>query len=491
MSRSANAEAMVRLTINAGDPAAEIFVIDGQFGLVAQGLGYMETTVAPGLYKIKFKAGSLIKEVHQIVPPDRKWVTVNEDPLPFSSPAPLPQTQISPDFHRDHAQRLSRQVHETLGSGGQLFLFVRDVGDVQGAQTDNVAHGLSLHTPAGELLLDLGRAAEHHGPEQWAGLTIALKPDTYRLRLDTGADGWLEQSLVISPDWQTQLFLLRRDYGAQSVERDEQTGPPTRRPDLANASLMMARPDQGFIPDEEGLRYTELARQGLVNRRQVVSKQDLHDMLWEKYQNPLLGIYGAHLLLLEPAPNWGLLETVVRNLSSLVGPHPDVLAPALRLAQAGGPSPAAVSFAQPPMLRSSWRVAVQASITRPDLIPAGSLSAQIADRIWDVGPWLLWVPPGEAGDAALESAGVTRRDETLSLPEAVLQVASALSELGETETLAAEAELSDMEAGLVNYVTRLTQPATKGGAVSFTPGTSGQAMQTEADLVQAMGLPPW
>src|SRR6266508_3779842 len=77
-----------------------------------------------GLYKIKFRAGSLIQEVHQEVAPGAGTIRVTGPTLRFSSAAPLETTRTTHEYHEDAARALSREVHRTLGEGSQLFLFL-------------------------------------------------------------------------------------------------------------------------------------------------------------------------------------------------------------------------------------------------------------------------------------------------------------------------------------------------------------------------------
>ncbi|MCD6059594.1 MAG: hypothetical protein K0Q89_3124 [Thermomicrobiales bacterium] len=55
------------------------------------------------------------------------------------------------------------------------------------------------------------------------------------------------------------------------------------------------------------------------------------------------------------------------------------------------------------MLRRSWTLALEASITRPELVPAGSAASTIANRIWGEESWLIWQHPRESwSDVAFE-----------------------------------------------------------------------------------------
>jgi hypothetical protein len=102
----------------------------------------------------------------------------------------------------------------------------------------------------------------------------------------------------------------------------------------------------------------------------------------------MLGIFGAHLLLLKEKPDLEQFRSVINNLRMLVGQdHPDVEALALSL----GPDATTHIFKFPPMLRKSWRMVVETSIKRPKLVPFGSFASQIANQIWGEEPWCLWM----------------------------------------------------------------------------------------------------
>jgi predicted flap endonuclease-1-like 5' DNA nuclease len=207
----------------------------------------------------------------------------------------------------------------------------------------------------------------------------------------------------------TQVFALERPYGPS---------PDDERAHLLEATILY----RGFDPDvthrhlwfrplphedqERSQRLTELARQGLMNRRDVLP-YEVRDMMWAKWENPMLGIYGAHLMLLDREPgygvprveheedpiDWGLYCTVVHNLRRLLGRHPDVEALALQHEDLADYD---YRFEVPPMLRQSWALIQQATFHRPELVPAGSLASQTSDRLWGGSLWHLWQAPAES-----------------------------------------------------------------------------------------------
>jgi hypothetical protein len=150
----------------------------------------------------------------------------------------------------------------------------------------------------------------------------------------------------------------------------------------------------GFSSNDQMLRMTELARVSLATKREMTGSdrplmpEEIRTLLKEKFINPILGIYGAHLLLMEAPVNHQLLAEVVGNLRGLLGPHPDVEAIAMRVD--GIPPPN--TFDQPPMLRRSWSLLAEASVARPSLLSA-ALEARSTGQTVPEGPWHIWRLP--------------------------------------------------------------------------------------------------
>ncbi|MCG3208377.1 MAG: hypothetical protein FOGNACKC_01981 [Anaerolineae bacterium] len=468
----------IAVSIRADNEATEIFVIDGQFALVKSGLGYLEAQLPPGLYKLKYKAGPAIVEEKLAVKPGSPPLEIQGPVLDLSAAVPIANTRSSRPEHERVAQAMSHTSRLNLGRGSSLFVFIRDL---ETTEPDNVATGLSLHHPDGRLLLDYAEYASTNPADHWAGCNINAAPGTYFLRLQTQTAKPLFLSVAVCKGWQTQVFLTRRNYGSQ------------RAADLLNASILLARPDEGFWSDRPQLRYTELARQGLANSRQVVSDSDLHDLLWAKYENPMLGIYGAHLLLQEKSIekeksiNWDLLKTVVKNLRRLVGDHPDVLALLFPLAAAGqrlGQLPNQME--SPPMLRNSWRLLLAASVTHPELIPPNSLNGRIADRVWGEGAWLVWQQPEDVAPGLVKVARSSRR-----APRDLLTgLAGDLIDRNIFETILAQGNLTDVEEDLLRYAYRARQmQQALAASAAWIEAAEPPQLPDETDLTRAFGLP--
>lgn len=392
---SSSKDANALLQIRTGDAAAEIFIVNEKLDTIHHGLGESLNARLPlGIYKTKVRSGSQIEERLVVLSEPEKTVVQEFSPVNFASAAPLHNTSLTHEFHVYNAETESQKIHQEIGKGSMIYLFVRDWTMKQRPNIEpdsqNPARGLTLHDRDGALLIDFEQAAAKQGGwEPWAACNVELNPGIYRLRLEIADGTQIEQTIVAAPQWQTQIFLLQRDYD----ERGED-----RRADPAGAAILMRAlkgnkqvpwSNYGFSADDEGFRLDEQARLALAKGRQILSKRLRNDLLHGKFENPMLGIYGAHLLLADKEFDKKLLETVVRNLRRLlVLPHPDVEALALKFENEAGNN---YIFDQPPMLRRSWAIIVEATAEQPWLISENSLADEVATRLWGPEPLLLWV----------------------------------------------------------------------------------------------------
>jgi hypothetical protein len=409
-----------RLVVDAKDAQSDILILDSRGRLVERGLGPVQAfALEDGIYRVKVVTGKEVQERPVILTgKDTKHVAF--EALRFASPIPLDWTSTSHEYHMAAAAEQSRKVHVRHGAGSSVFLFVRDYtpdSRRQGRTAFNPGAGLSLHAVRFDdetLVADIGKQGVFDaGGDPWCACTVELDPGVYELRLALPTGEVLHQAVVASPGWQTQAFLFVRDYAAPGV-----SGATERRADLARSSILMTH-GVGFSHGAPDSRSTELARVALATTRPVAEPgrerrlvpDDVRNLLGQKFDNPMLGIYGGHLLLLEAEPDLAALTVAVENLRNLVGPaHPDVEALALRTRSLPQP----LALADPPMLRRSWALMVDADVERPDII-ADALSARISTDFWLEGPWHVWRtrPAASTGDGSLD-AGLTDLEVALA-----------------------------------------------------------------------------
>lgn len=422
-----NSERRAYLACDAGDEHVEITVLDGNMDPVRleHTMGRVELEVDPGAYMVQFRAGNEVREKLVLLanPGDRKEVTLDET-LPIAATAPISRASTSRKHQSDPARATSQSEPQPMPGhqgGSTLFLFVRDP---DATEPLDPSKGLTLHDVEGRLLVDLDEMGEHQPEAMWAAIHIQVDPGPYILQLATGRGQVLRQVVYTCQGWQTQVFLLARTYGYQ---------PKERRADLSRMSLLMSRSGEGFDPDRRDLYLTEVALKAL-ERGTGVPGSERSEMLWSKFGNPMLGIYGAHLYLRRTRINPETMETVFNNLYSLVGPHPDVLALGWALLaraesdpESAGPGLDAIRerlgdagpIETPPMLRASWDYFVKASYMNPGLISDPSLSGSVALSLLGSGAWLIWQ---DAAREPEQKAYTQPVDQSLPMERSIEQI---------------------------------------------------------------------
>ena len=401
-SMSLEQKTSVTLTVHTNNPAAEVFLIDPQLQLVARGVGRLSTDQIPGVYKLRVRLGHNSEDRLLLLEHD---TTLSIDAPGFASPAPLQTTTLTHEYHIAAAEAQSARSNHVLGSGSGIFCFVRYFTPPN-TPPRTYAHpgrGLAICSVDHQVLVDLETGSVAGGsPDPWAACQIAVDPGPYLLRWQS-PQGSIEQTVIASPDWQTQIFLLRSQAPANETTP---AGEPADR-GFDAGTVLMSRGT--FSSGAADLRSTELARIALADERPILGAQ-LRELLVRKFDNPMQGIFGAHLMLLArdraaapkreqavPAANvpvdpeepfdQGLFDEVVGNLRRLVGTgHPDVEALSLECAD-----PALGTkqvFAIPPMLRRSWSLIVAASNDEPGLLDE-RLWHQVMARTM-TAPFLSW-----------------------------------------------------------------------------------------------------
>jgi hypothetical protein len=362
-----------RLTVRA-EPGVSLTVLDAELKPVASALGTLDAQLPPGLYELQLVAGHAV--TREVIRLSENGTTFQAPPVDFPSPAPLSPTGAD-DVIAQHAKTLSRRPGKRFGKGAELLIVVSD--DAAAARA-NPAAGLSLRALDGTPITEIEEVAKQSRPGKqplWAIACIALDPGAYRLRVATGGPT-IEQTVVLTKSWQTQVFLDRKSWGPP---------PAKRRASLPDAAVLMARIGAGFDPSRRELRLAELVRVALLDSRAILIDSDIQKLVYGKWDNPMFGLYGANVLLATRSRQIRDLDVIRRNLRKLLGDHPDVTALDARAGMTVEP------VTVPPMLRVSWDALVSASARQPELISADSLPGRISNQLFGNGVWLTWEVP--------------------------------------------------------------------------------------------------
>ncbi|MCI5165293.1 MAG: hypothetical protein D3903_04200 [Candidatus Electrothrix sp. GM3_4] len=366
-------EKRVRITVRAHDHLSEIFLVNSLFQLIAADVGQLEASVAPGIYKARFRIGQ--KQVDQLieVSPGAGPLEVDGIPVDFSSPVPLAGMDKDREVYRKAAEEFSRSVSEKKGEGSWLFLFIRkSVGSVSASAP---WEGVTLHDFDGTLLAEpsQGSCDQENG---FFFLHLEVDPGTYRLRVEEEPGESYEMFIRTVVGWQTQVFALSEAAWLPGVD--------AYRVALPSVAVLMAEAGQGFDPGNEIVRQVELFRIGLLHGRKVVTEAAVSSLLKEECLNPMQVILAAHSLPGQKNVDATLLSALLKKIPAAFFEHPDLQA--LMLHQTAEMRPV---FPAPPMLRSSWDRIAQAVEQRKVIVPPGSLTAQIADGLLTTSLWLI------------------------------------------------------------------------------------------------------
>lgn len=456
----------VRLIARADIPTVEVTVLDSRFQFVHSAVGEIDVSLPAGTYLLQYQMGSTVTEVPVVLRRGVETVTAPVPSLTTKTPAPLGSTSAY-EHYGAFARDRSREIHERRGQGGQLFIFVRRATqDMDVDATTESLFDARLLDAQMNVVVDLQEAGRLSEDGNAIACNVELAPGSYILRYAGAALEVLEQTVVVSAGWQTQIF---------ASSRRSDSDPRRLTPTFGDAAVFVSAQENGFDPNNDLNMQCESARLALAGSRRVGPERRLRDAvsqashirasmspadadtaLREAFQSPMLGIYGAHLLLLDAAPNLDLLREVVSVLESVIGKHPDVVALTFK---SKAPATSDVVYELPPMLRNSWALVVGDSAARPSVVPANAYAARVANRMWGSGVWLTWQPPSS------ESAAVSQRAERLAhaptpdevqrslavLHRYVLESERALGRTMFLKQVLSDRELTDAQRALLGY----------------------------------------
>lgn len=361
----------VRVRIRTGSPLAEVFLIDHAFALVQRSIGDLEATVRPGVYKAKAKLADAEAERLVLCESDED-IDLSDD-LHVVTPAPLVSATVAPARDAELAQSLSLSNPPPSPAAAEIMIMTRQ----RGRRTGTVEAWLV--DAAGARVLETGRRGRP------AGAVLEIDPGSYYLRWRGAAGVTAEQAVHVVAGWQTQVFVLEEAAG------DAPSIGGTR------VSVLMSR--AGFDPSSEDQKLAEEARTALAEERRVASVA-LEEAI-EGSDNPMLALFGAHLMLLTRDGSQRRQSTarpkapvrfdadrfarLVGGLRQRLGPdHPDVVALATQL-----PGPARTDpVPAPPMLWRSWLLLLDASNDTPALIEPATWHRAVAPL--PLRPFLIW-----------------------------------------------------------------------------------------------------
>jgi hypothetical protein len=415
--RMSNFEPSASLRLRSPLKSLEFSVIDSEFREVAHGIGALEVNVLPGIYELRFQAGPEYEKRLVSVAPGQVYEDTQIE-LAFPSPAPIQGTSTSHEFQQTAAAEASQTPTASGAGTAGLVLMVRNVRDSEHLICDeSTVAALELFDSDLEPVPDFSSGWQLDSGNGWATWSAHLTPGGYALRVrraperEEGKPALFDQSIWLTNGWQTLVFIPNSASG----------------PVPESASLHMAELALDWSPYEREVSSAlELALWGLREGRGVLP-EDLRPLLEGKFKNPMLGIIGAHSLLLAPEPDFELLDSVLENLAGLVPDHPDLTAllwlEAERRSETRYPdaelTPPSTLVAWPPLLHASYAALIRRDARDASTIADGSVAERAAAQVLSGGVWTSWEPLEKPVAAEMVPRGVESEPQLPVTPDAL------------------------------------------------------------------------
>ena len=388
----------VHLTVTAGSPLAEVFLINEDFALVKRSVGDLECDVAPGVYKIKSKLGDATAE-RLLLLDENQTLDISSD-LTVSSPVPYTGSVF--ERARDFKGRRTPNAHVAPPADDRTQVLLMTRIETPSGDTSADPPTISLHRLDGTTIESLApRAGSPHGARS---MTIEVDPGAYLVRRRDRLGDTAEQCVYAVEGWQTQVFTFEEAGDEADIGR-------------TRVSVLMSQ--HGFDPRNPHLPVIEDARTALADERKIASEA-LGD-LFEAIDNPMLALFGAHLMLVArdaalkedqqrasgrlgeravTAPvrfDQGRFDQIVDRLYEVLGPeHADVVA--LTTQRTNQTLQSLQPLSAPPMLWRSWVLLIAASNAMPTLVPVNAWKRSL--HVLPLRPFFLGLRPSSPAQSA-------------------------------------------------------------------------------------------
>lgn len=356
------------------DPLTEVFVIGNQYRLLGRGIGGLNLQLPHGRYIVKYRRGAETLQAPLLVR-DNVELNVGQGNDPGQSTGWLDKS--TPDFVSSFFE-VAKPMVWPGPEQGSLSLFLYDEEYELGSRIN-----LTLRDLTGRQI-EL-ESEEYRTKHAW-GVRLNLEPGTYTLRSNSKHIGNHEMSVYVGNQSQTVVSLTNRTISEISKGR--------RAIDLGLTSVQIGNRDGGemIAPGRamELWAITDVMRDALAFRRNTLAPQELTQALYEKFGCPLMGLLGAHLLLLNDKLDSDLLTVVVNNMETLMPGSPDVAAIRMALNRRTNRRVKPPKITVPPMLEASWQEILRADHRFPGTIKLSAFPSGIVPTLTAASPWLIW-----------------------------------------------------------------------------------------------------
>jgi hypothetical protein len=312
----------VTLKMSCRNRVAQLFVVDGDFRVVARGTSPLVTELTPGIYSLKAKVGDAVSERVEVLRERDDPYEFELKAPEFESAVPISGTSTHHEYQELTPGRFTGDSVPNIkrGDGSAFVLYVRDsLGRNFNAGQDYAANfdGFRLQSADGKVLVNFDADAVKDIQAGYIGAQVRLDAGSYVLAREHDGE-CLCLPVQTVPGLALQIYLRLQPVSQSSVEM---------RPDFRGVSYVFDAIDAVFDPSREDVEALETVRFALEKGRNVVQAPDMRALLSGKFRDPMLGLYAAHILLMDEQRDVELLDMVICNTAELLRPDfPDVVA---------------------------------------------------------------------------------------------------------------------------------------------------------------------
>lgn len=335
----------VPATFATEDGAAELYLVDSTYALIAQGVGRLDVDLVPGQYYVRQRVGDTENmQVCQVLAEQSNNFSLLR--LDFATPIPLPDSTLAKGTGLEH------RLLDTQKGNFHLLLWAPISGPVPASTLKQALESLNLETFDGQLHVDL--AAEINEQSVW--VTLNLQPGNYVLvqRMTPGSQRCLPLRVSAGMVTSVYLVLLRDDCGREIPLN------------LLHAAITLLPSSMSSSDMVGSLRRLEAARKALALGRHISG--------WSAW-NMAAGAKNPLLVLIDDD-----LAGVSVLFDDVLG---DAELMALNIAS-GLPLPHVLTG--PPLLRRSWSRLLQMPSGNAALLALFPFDYKVEDS----NAWFIW-----------------------------------------------------------------------------------------------------
>jgi len=447
------------VNVRSADRLAELSIVDSHYTTQALGVGQLACKLPRGLYVARARSGE--KTQQQKVRVSDRDVTVEfSDRGDVRSSAPVDNS-----FEQSRLQIINNAPQVTPNANAWMVLALRQaVGSdpTLAFAPVNSASGFELFSLSGTPITSFASQALTPAPSgHWA---TALRV----------ASGWYTLAIPGDLGSKVLLPLYTGDRFSPSVfielRADRSEGP---RPDLDRLLVSYDDREVEIFRYDDRMRATELARRSLVLGRNLLTPALMEIFFQRKYQDPMLGLFAAYLLLSDSNGKQYFSEVVENTGSILQYPqYPDlVIARALGRKLGWWTKPPLPGDSEPlvapPLLRASWEGMVSLKQRREEVV-ASELLRSVASSLIRSNAWVLWRQKAVTSTVTRSARGLRRK--SAGTGDALLS--------GLVERLRTDPDLAK------NFRQEVASEAYEGGMLSRTIARTALHLTAESERIE-------